>query len=142
MTEGKPMNARTSILAGSLWLLIAAPAGAASCADEIAALDGRLREEATAAISASTSGKHVAAAREGQAVVARDKDVPVTSVPQAPPAGTPEAQATERAEEAGGGGDRVMQAKATLNRARTLDQQGNVKACSETVAEAKRQLEQ
>ncbi|MBD0275293.1 MAG: hypothetical protein ICV73_25625, partial [Acetobacteraceae bacterium] len=31
-----------------------------------------------------------------------------------------EAQATQRAAEAGGGGDRVMQAKATLNRARSF----------------------
>jgi hypothetical protein len=140
--EGKTMSPRMCILASSLVFLMGGPAGAASCADEIAALDSRLKDEATAAISASTSGKGVAGAREGQAVVARDKDVPVTSLPQAAPAGTPEAQATQRAEEAGGGGDRVMQAKATLNRARTLDQQGNAKACSDAIAEARRQLEQ
>jgi hypothetical protein len=139
--KGKPMNSRMRILAGSFCLLIAGPAGAASCTDEIAALDSRLTDEGRTAISASTSGKGVAGAREGQAVVARDNDVPVTSVPQAPAPGTPEAQATQRAEEAGGGGDRVMQAKVTLNRARNLDQQGNANACLDAVAEAKRQLE-
>jgi hypothetical protein len=41
--------------------------------------------------------------------------------------------------QAGGGGDRVMQAKATLNRARTLDEQGNSAGCLETLAEAKHQ---
>jgi hypothetical protein len=62
-------------------------------------------------------------------------------MPHAPDHGTPEAKAAERAEEASGG-DRVMQAKATLNRARTLDQEGNSTGCFEALAEAKRQLEQ
>jgi hypothetical protein len=130
------------LVAGVFCLVAAGPAAAATCAEEIAALEGRLREQATAAISSSTGSKEVAASREGRAIEARERDVPVTSLPNAPVPGTPEAEATARAEEAGGGGDRVMQAKATLNRARTLDQQGNSAACSEAVAEAKRQLDQ
>jgi hypothetical protein len=41
--------------------------------------------------------------------------------------------------QAGGSGDRVMQTKAKLNRARTLDEQGNSAGCLETLAEAKHQ---
>ncbi|MEZ0171257.1 hypothetical protein [Microvirga sp. TS319] len=79
--------------------------------------------------------------REAEAIEARNKDVPVTALPHGPAPGSPEAQATKRAEEAGAGGDRVMQARATLNQARTLDQQGNARACMDAVAEAKRQLD-
>jgi hypothetical protein len=130
------------LVAGAFCLLGAGPAGAASCADEIAALEGRLREQATAAISTSTASEGLSAARQARAIEAREKDTPVTSLPHAPAPGTPEAKATEKAEEAGGGGARVMQAKATLNKARTLDKEGNSTACLEAVAEAKRQLDQ
>ena len=71
---------------------------------------------------------------------ARNRDVPVSSVPHT---GTPdpaEARDTERAEQAGGGGDRVMQAKATLNRAHILNQRGDGAGCLDAIAEAKRQL--
>ncbi len=134
------MKILSRIVLAALSLGAVAPAARAACADEIAALERRVKEQATAAISTSTGGKEVAAAREGQAVEARDKDVPVTAVPRAPASGTAEAQATQKAEQAGAGGDRVMQAKATLNRARTLDGHGDGAGCSAAVAEAKRQL--
>lgn len=130
------------ILLATLLLGVAAPAARAACADEIAALEGRIRDVATSAISASSGGKEVAAAREGQSVEARDKGVPVTAVPGAPTAGTAEAQATQKAEQAGAGGDRAMQAKATLNRARTLDGRGDAAGCAAAVAEAKRQMDE
>jgi molybdate transport system substrate-binding protein len=103
------------------------------CAEEIAALEGRLREQATSAISASTASEGLSTARQARVADARERDAPVTSLPHAPDPGTPEAKAAERAEEAGGGGDRVMQAKATRNRARTLDQPGNSTGCLEAI---------
>lgn len=126
--------------AGAFCALAAGPASASPCTDQIGALEARLNETATTAGAASSGGQAVAAAREGQAVEARNENRP---------AGTPavpfqaegrEAQATQRATEAGGGGDRVVQAKATLNRAKSLDAQGDGAACMEAVAEARRQI--
>lgn len=136
------MRTMTMIVALGLVAAAAPPVLAASCRDEITALDARLKEEATAAISSTTSSKEVSLSREARAVESRNKDVPVTAVPTAPPAGTPEAKATERAEEAGGAGDRVMQAKALLNRAHTLAGRGDDAGCLATIALAKKQLEQ
>jgi hypothetical protein len=123
-----------------LLLLATGPAVAGPCSSDIATVDSEIQEKAKAAISTSTGGKEAAAAREGRSVEARDQAVPITSIPNAPSAGTPEANATEKAEQAGAGGDRVMLAKATLNRARTLDEKGDEHGCREAIAEAKRQL--
>lgn len=126
--------------AGVFFLFAANPANASPCTDQIAALEAQLNETATTAGAASSGGQAVAAAREGQAMEARDQNRP-TVAPTAPfQSEDREARATQRATDAGGGGDRIMQAKATLNRARSLDIQGNVSACLEVVAEAKRQL--
>jgi hypothetical protein len=127
------------------WLgAIAAAAGpgfASPCTDQIDALDRRLDEAARAAASASSGGQGVAAAREAQAMEAKNENRPVSPPPAVPfQSAGQETQATQRAAEAGGGGDRVMQAKATLNRARTLDGQGNGQGCMEAVNEARRQL--
>jgi hypothetical protein len=124
----------------ALILLAAAPAAAGPCTEEIARLDGQLQERARAAISTSTGSKEVAAARESRAVEARDRDVPVTAIPTAPAPGTPEASATAEAADAGAGGDRIMSAKATLNRARALDRDGDERGCNDALAEARRQL--
>lgn len=126
--------------AGVFFFLAAGLANASPCSDQIGPLEARLNETATTAGAASSGGQAVAAAREGQAMEARDQNRP-TVAPTAPfQSERREAQATQRATDAGGGGDRVMQAKATLNRARTLDMQGNGSACLEAVAEAKRQF--
>lgn len=128
-------------VAAGLPLAGAGAAAASPCGDRIAALEARLDEEAEAAISASTGGKGVAAAREGQAVQAENRDAPAEApvVPFQDEAR--EERATERAAEAGGGGDRVMQAKASLNRARAMDGEGNASACEEALAEAEAQIE-
>ena len=127
--------------AGAFCALAAASPGIASpCGDQIGALDARLNETATAAASASSGGQAVAAAREGQAAEARDENR-ATGAPAVPfQSESREAQATQRAADAGGGGDRVVQAKATLNRARTLDAQGDANGCMAAVAEARRQI--
>jgi hypothetical protein len=135
------MGWRARVAAGLLVLVSAAgEVMAGPCADEIAALDRQIEETARAAISTSTGSKEIAAAREGRAVEARDRDTSVTALPNAPAPGTPEAQATEKAAEAGAGGDRVMRAKASLNRARTLDAEGNG-TCHEALLEARGQLD-
>ena len=127
--------------AGASCALAAGQAPASPCTDQIGALEARLNETAAAAASASSGGQGVAAAREAQAMEARNENRPVSPPPATPfQAEGREAQATQRAAEAGGGGDRVMQAKATLNRARNLDQQGNAQGCMEAVGEARRQL--
>ena len=128
--------------AGALGILAAAgPVFASPCTDQIDALERRLNETGAAAAAVSSGGQGVAAAREAQAMEARDNNQPA-GAPAVPfQAESREAQATQRATEAGGGGDRVMQAKATLNRARTLDARGDGQACLEAVAEAKRQLD-
>jgi hypothetical protein len=51
-----------------------------------------------------------------------------------------EAQTTRQAAEVGGGGDRVMQARAKLNEARALDGRGDSAACLDMVTQAERQL--
>lgn len=132
----------TSATGAALGLVLFSAAGAwaGPCSEDIASMDRQIEEKAKAAISSSTAGKETAAAREGRSVAARDRDTPTTALPNSPPPGTPEARATEQAQQAGAGGDNVMVAKATLNRARTLDQQGNAGACRDALAEAKRQL--
>ncbi len=127
--------------AGALCALAAGSAWASPCTDQVDALERRLNETATTAASASSGGQGVAAAREAQAMEARNENRPVGPPPAVPfQAEGRETQATQRAAEAGGGGDRVMQAKATLNRARILDAQGDGAGCMEAVAEARRQF--
>ena len=94
----------------------------------------RLDEGTARAAAASSGGQAVAAAREGQASQPGSRNEP--TVPFQDPAR--EAQATRQAAEAGGGGTGMAEARAALNQARTLDQQGNASGCMEAVAEAER----
>ncbi len=126
--------------AGALSALVAGPGFASPCTDQIDALERRLNDTASTAAAASSGGQGVAAAREAQAMQSPDGNRP-PGAPAVPfQAEGREAQATQRAAEAGGGGDRVMQAKATLNRARSFDAQGNGQGCMEAVEEARRQI--
>ena len=140
MVSRKPLLAA----AGAFCAFLAAVgpgASASPCTDQIGALEARLNETGSAAAAASSGGQGVAAAREAQAMEARNENRPVEPPPAVPfQSERREAQATQRAAEAGAGGDRVMQAKATLNRARSFDAQGNAQACMEAVAEARRQF--
>ena len=119
-------------------VIVAGPALASPCTDEIKALEMRLDDVAEKAGAASSGGKAVAAAREGQAVQSTGGTVAPGN--PAAPREPQEARAVQQTAEAGGGGDRVMQAKATLNRARTLEEQGDASGCQGAVAEARRQL--
>ncbi|MFJ5486371.1 hypothetical protein ACIKTA_01425 [Hansschlegelia beijingensis] len=108
----------------------ASPALAQPCQDRIAALEPRLVDEGRAAISASTSGKETGARREAKAVDGK---------PSAAAGG--ETQGERAAEEAAGGGDGVLQAKAKVNEARIASQDGDENRCAALVAEAERLLE-
>lgn len=135
------MKASMRALAATLApaLLLAAPVAASPCGERIAALEGRLDKEAEVAISTSSSGQGVAGAREGQAMEgtggspAANPAVPYQREPK-------EAQAVGQAAAAGEGGDKVMQAKAALNRARALDQQGDAQGCEQQVSLVKSHL--
>lgn len=121
---------RTLVLCGAL---LAAPALASPCTDRIAEVERRLDERGAAAASTSSGGQGVAAAREAQAMQGGAGPViPFQSTGA-------EAEARRGAAEAGGGGDRVMQARAKLNQARALEAQGG-SACMDAVAEAEREL--
>ena len=136
------MPSRLMPAAGAaLYVVLAGSSLASPCADRINALESRVNEMAEATASASSGGQGVAAARESQAMQARNQGAPIAP-PTVPPFQNEarEAQATRQAAEAGGGGDRVMQARAKLNEARTLDGRGDGAACLEMVTQAERQL--
>jgi hypothetical protein len=104
-------------------LVLAGPALASPCSDQIAALEGRVRDQATGSISASTSGKAAAGAREGQGTAAGTGEAA-----QAP---------KEKSAQAGEGGEKAMQAKVALDEARTADGKGDAKGCDAALARAK-----
>jgi hypothetical protein len=136
------MSSRLMPAAGAaLYLLLAGSSLASPCTERIDALEARVNEAAEATASLSSGGQGVAAARESQAMQARNQGAPIAP-PTVPPFQNEakEAQATRQAAEAGGGGDRVMQARASLNQARTLDGRGDSAACLEMVGQAERQL--
>jgi hypothetical protein len=120
--------------------LFGGAAMASACSDRISALEARIDEAAETTASVSSGGQGVAAARESQALQARNESAPIAPATVPPfQSQAREAQATREAAETGGG-DRVMQARATLNAARTLHEQGQGEACLERVSEAERQL--
>ncbi|HEX2725976.1 MAG TPA: hypothetical protein VHN20_09175 [Beijerinckiaceae bacterium] len=136
------MSSRLMPAAGAtLYLLLAGASLASPCADRINALEARVTEAAEATASVSSGGQGVAAARESQAMQARNHGEPITP-PTVPPFQNEakEAQITRQAADIGGGGDRVMQARAKLNEARTLDGRGDSTACLDMVTQAERQL--
>jgi hypothetical protein len=110
-------------------LLAGAPALASPCADQIAALDKRMRGEATEAISASTSGKETAARREGEGTTGTAG------------AADPRTAPPDKSAQAGLGADRAQQAKVALDEARTADGKGDAKGCEAATARAKQQLD-
>ena len=127
--------------AGALYLFVGGPSLASPCTDRIDALEARLDEEGETTAAVSTGGQGVAAARESQAMQAENQGAPIAPSTVTPFQDEPkEAQATLEAAEAGGGGDRVMQARATLNEARTLDGRGDSAGCLNMVTHAERQL--
>ncbi len=122
-------------------LVASSSAGASPCAERMNPLEVRINEASEVTASVSSGGQGVAAARQGQAMQARNQGEPI-SPPNVPPFqdAAKEAQTTRQAERSGGGGDRIIQARAQLNRARALDQQGDAQTCLQTVEEIERLL--
>ena len=124
----------------ALYMLLPASSLASPCTDRIHALEARVNEAAEAAASVSSGGQGVAAARESQAMQARNQGQPISPSTVPPFQNEAKEAQTTREAAATGGGDRVMQARATLNAARALDQQGQAEACLDRAREAERQL--
>lgn len=104
---------------------------AAACADRIAFLDEVLDEAAKLSISTSSGGQGVAGARESQAVSEGEIVEPTVPYQDQPE----EAQAVEEAEEAGEGGNEILEARALLGEAQALEDDGDSAACEAQVRE-------
>jgi hypothetical protein len=130
----------TMTIAASLFALLAAVPAWASCDDELAALDKTVQSQATRAVATSGGGEGVAAKRNSEAIASRDNQEPVKIGQSGPAGGSKETQATTQAAKAGGSGDRVMQAKATINDARVAKGKGDEAGCMAAVTKAKSQL--
>ena len=120
------MTLKQMLLAGGLAVL-AGPA-LADCADRITFLEEALDDASRLAISASTGGQGVAGAREAQAVTEETAEKPVPYQDDA-------AAAVEEADEAGDGGEELIEARARLGEARTLAQDGDEEACTWQIKE-------
>lgn len=123
------MQAPRLSLALPLLALLVGPALASPCSDKIAALDGRVKDQAAEAISASTGSKTIAAHREGEGQTGTGGQ---TDKREAPP---------EKSAEAGKGGDQAQQAKVAVEEARTADGKGDAKGCEEAVQRAEKLLD-
>ncbi|MBX9932679.1 MAG: hypothetical protein K2Y56_14240 [Methylobacterium sp.] len=115
---------RSASLACAFVFGLAAPAPASPCGDAITALDGQVKAQARTAISASTSGKAAAGAREGEGEAG----------------GVTGSAVSEKSAQAGEGGDKAMQARVALDEARTADKKGDRAGCEAAVARARAQL--
>ncbi|GJD52456.1 hypothetical protein OPKNFCMD_5221 [Methylobacterium crusticola] len=131
------MKAALILAAGLLGTACAGPALAAACGAEISALEPRLTEQGRASIAASTGGKEVASRREAKAEEANEKG---TSPAAGAQPGSGDAQATSQMAQSSGGGTGVMEARASLNRARELDKKGDEAGCMKAVSEAREQM--
>ncbi len=128
------MGIRRLCMTTMIGVALTGPVLASPCTDQIDAFQKQLEDMGRTAGAASSGGQAVAAAREGQAMQ------PSGNTPT-PPFQSPsrEAQATQRTADAGNGGDRVMQAKASLEKGRAMALQGNEAACLDNLGQARRQ---
>jgi hypothetical protein len=129
-TMMRPAAFTVSLTVPLALVLMAAPALASPCSDKIDALSKRVTSEATASISASTSGQGNAAKRGGEGVTGTEGQRANES-PQAPP---------EKSAQAGEGADAAQQAKVALDEARTADSKDDAQGCEAGVARAESQL--
>src|SRR5918995_1461006 len=92
-----------SAASAALYLLLAGSSLASPCTDRINALEARVNEAAEATGSLSSGGQGVAAARESQAMQARNQGEPISPATVPPFQNeTTEAQTTRQAADAGG----------------------------------------
>ncbi|MBY0298772.1 MAG: hypothetical protein K2X71_22505 [Methylobacterium sp.] len=130
------MKLRLSLAAGLIGTLAALPAAAASCEQEIAALEPRLSEQTRDVISTSTASKEVSSRREAQGEQAQARNTTPSALPKGPEPGSAEAKAAAEA----GTGTGVMQARASLNQAREAAKKGDEAGCRKALGEARAQL--
>lgn len=117
--------------------LLATPVLASPCGDAIRALEPRVDEAVSKSAALSSGGQGVAASREAQAMQADKQPTPPgTSMQKLP---EHDVGATAAAAPLAGG-DKAMRARAALNRAQTLDREGNASGCSAAVDEARGEL--
>lgn len=129
------MKRMTLMAAAGAGFLYAGPILAGTCAEQIEEVDARLQEAAEQSIATSTAGQGIAAAREAQAGELADDEV-AEEVPTAPYQNeVDEAEAVERAQDAGDGGKEIMEAFALLEEARVHEEAGDEEACEAAVAE-------
>ncbi|ACA20348.1 conserved hypothetical protein [Methylobacterium sp. 4-46] len=124
-------------LAAMLAALAAAPALAASCEQDIAALEPRLSAQTRDVISTSTASKEVSSRREAQGEAARSGNVPPSALPKGPEPGSGEAKAAAEA----GTGTGAMEARASLNGAREAARKGDEAGCRQALDRARAQLD-
>jgi hypothetical protein len=125
------------LTASALATLLSIPALASPCEDQIRALEARIDDASSKAAALSGGGEGVAASRQAQAMQAdAQRQAPGGAVQKLP---EHDVKATSAVTPLAGG-DRPMKAKAALDRARTLDREGNAAGCSEALAEARREL--
>ncbi|MGX7705603.1 hypothetical protein [Methylobacterium sp. Gmos1] len=129
------------ILAAGLLAGLAGPALAGACGTEISSLEPRLDAKSRETISASSGGKEVASRREAQAEAAAEKGTSPSTLPKGPAPGSTESQATADVAKASGGGTGVMEARASLNRARELDKNGDEAGCMKALSDAREQMD-
>ena len=107
--------------------LLSGPALAHDCLGRIGEIEALLDAASEEAISASSGGQAVAGARQAQAVEGGGGGLeePAAQVQEEPE----EALAVEEAEEAGRGGERIIEARAALQDARAMAEDGDEEAC-------------
>ena len=125
----------------ALALILATASGGivhAACSDEIASLTKTLDALGREAGAATSAGQATGAQRSETAIEARSTDTPVKDLPKPPTSDN--MAATQAAAKAGGAGDKVMQAKVSLNAANEAMKRGDEPACLAAIAKAKSQM--
>ena len=113
--------------------LLSGGASAHDCLERVGEIERLLDTVSEEAISASSGGQAVAGARQAQAIEGTGEGLEEPAVPvQEEPE---EAIAVEEAEEAGRGGERVIEARAALEDAREMAESGDEQACLEALDE-------
>lgn len=121
------MNAIKIASAAMAVALFSGAASAHDCRARIGEIERLLDAVSEEAISTSSGGQAVAGARQAQAIEGGDGGLeePAIQVQEEPG----EAIAVEQAEEAGRGGERVIEARAALQEARAMAEDGDEQAC-------------
>ena len=122
-----PMNAIAIASAALAAALLSGPASAHDCLGRIGEIEALLDATSEEAIATSSGGQAVAGARQAQAADGDEEGLEEPVVPVQDE--REEAIAVEEAEEAGRGGERVVEARTALQDAREMAEGGDEEAC-------------